>query len=248
MKNLRNKEEGQCYMQADNRGNPIITSKKNKSRGLSLGLFLLAEGKGGLYLVAKMMKAVFVKSHKNMIDWRETQTGISKSKKKNKKPCFNNFSNAIKKGGTRQQERIDALTHYDLTAYDDDINILSKLFNIRRSKREWIENARKDLQLKANKYEHIVGNILIEHNVHFYHQAPFVIDGHIYFADFYLPELRLVIEVDGDYHNGMCQREKDYNRTDDLKFAGAKVVRILNKTTLNKNLLLTKLKVNGIIR
>lgn len=182
-----------------------------------------------------------------MPNYIETKVKSRKFKNKKKPNSVNRFG-FVKTQKTREQERIDALTHYDLASYEDDIDVLSKLFNIRRSKREWIVNARMELQLKANKYEHIVGNLLLEHNVHFYHQAPFVIDGHIYFADFYLPELRIVIEVDGEYHGLITQREKDNARTADLKFAGAKVVRILNQTTLNKNLLITKLKLNKIIQ
>lgn len=88
---------------------------------------------------------------------------------------------------------------------------------------------------------------MIKHKVHFIHQAPFVIDGHIYFADFYLPEKRIVVEIDGDYHNGKYQQAKDRNRTDDLQFAGTKVVRIKNATTLDENMLNTKCRINGII-
>ena len=148
---------------------------------------------------------------------------------------------------TREQLRIDALTHYDLTSYDDDIDVMASIFNIRKSKREWIVTARLGLQERANKYEHLFGNFLLKQNVHFIHQAPFVVDGHIYFADFYLPEKRIVVEIDGDYHNGLYQRVKDRDRTDDLKFSGAKVIRIKNATTLDENSLKTKCKINGII-
>lgn len=148
---------------------------------------------------------------------------------------------------TKEQERIDALTHYDLTSYDDDIEVMASIFNIHRSKRDWITTARWDLQERANKYEHLFGNFLIKHKVHFIHQAPFVIDGHIYFADFYLPEKRIVVEIDGDYHNGKYQQAKDRNRTGDLQFAGTKVVRIKNATTLDENMLNTKCRINGII-
>lgn len=161
----------------------------------------------------------------------------------------NNWVHKSKSKGRKswQQERIDALTHYNLSSYEDDIDVLSRLFNIRKSRREWIENTRYDLQMRANKYEHIVGNLLLEHKIHFYHQAPFVIDGHIYFVDFYIPESKTVIEIDGDYHYAMCQKEKDRNRTDDLNFAGAKVIRISNKIVSDKKLLITKLKLNHII-
>lgn len=148
---------------------------------------------------------------------------------------------------TKEQLRIDALTHYDLTSYDDDIDVMASIFNIRKSKREWIVDARMRLQESSNKYEHLFGNFLLKHNVHFIHQAPFVVDGHIYFADFYLPEKRIVVEIDGTYHDGYCQRTKDKDRTDDLKFAGAKVVRIKNATTMDENTLSIKCKINGIL-
>lgn len=153
----------------------------------------------------------------------------------------------ISQSKTKEQLRIDALTHYDLTSYDDDIDVMASVFNIGKSRREWIVTARMELQERANKYEHIFGNFLLKHNVHFIHQAPFVVDGHIYFADLYLPEKRIVVEIDGDYHDGHYQRAKDRDRTDDLKFAGAKVVRIKNATTLEESNLKTKCKINGII-
>lgn len=124
---------------------------------------------------------------------------------------------------------------------------MASIFNIRRSKRDWITTARWELQERANKYEHLFGNFLIKHKVHFIHQAPFVIDGHIYFADFYLPEKRIVVEIDGDYHNGKYQQAKDRNKTDDLQFAGTKVVCIKNATTLDENMLNTKCRINGIV-
>lgn len=147
----------------------------------------------------------------------------------------------------KNQENIDALLHYDLSSYDDDIDVMASIFNIRRSRKDWITITKMDLQSKANKYEHLFGNFLLKHDVHFIHQAPFVIDGNIYFADFYIPEKRIIIEIDGGYHDSKCQKEKDRKRTKDLKFAGTKVVRIKNATTMDDNILMVKCKINGIL-
>lgn len=169
--------------------------------------------------------------------------GAVKAKKQSKRNQFAKASTSKSK----YQERIDALTHYDLTSYNDDIDVMASIFNIRKSKRDWITTARWELQERANKYEHLFGNFLLKHNVHFIHQAPFVIDGHIYFADFYLPEKHIVVEIDGIYHSGNYQQVRDRNRTDDLEFAGTKVVRIKNVTTMDENMLLAKCKINGIL-
>jgi len=47
------------------------------------------------------------------------------------------------------------------------------------------------------------------------------------FVDFYLPELNLVVEVDGDYwHNLERQKKRDEYRNNKLKELGYKVIRI----------------------
>ncbi len=54
-----------------------------------------------------------------------------------------------------------------------------------------------------------------------------------YIADFYCHKLRLVIEVDGDYHLDFNQGEYDKFRTEDLSEFGIKVVRFTNEQVLN---------------
>lgn len=76
------------------------------------------------------------------------------------------------------------------------------------STEDWIEVHRYDLQNKANKYEHFVGNYLIKKGVNFIHQAPFVINRKIYFLDFFIPTLRVALEIDGIYHSSSKQNEK----------------------------------------
>lgn len=50
-----------------------------------------------------------------------------------------------------------------------------------------------------------------------------------FIADFYCHEARLVIEVDGGYHNNPDQQEYDKGRTAELENLGIKVLRFTNK-------------------
>ena len=49
-----------------------------------------------------------------------------------------------------------------------------------------------------------------------------------YIADFYCPEARLIVELDGSGHYSEEQKEKDKIRTENLEKMGYKVIRICN--------------------
>ena len=55
----------------------------------------------------------------------------------------------------------------------------------------------------------------------------------IYIVDFYCHKKKLVIEVDGEYHNDEDQILKDKNRTKDLQENGLQVLRFTNEEVLN---------------
>lgn len=54
-----------------------------------------------------------------------------------------------------------------------------------------------------------------------------------YVADFYCHRLKLIIEVDGEYHNEKNQIIKDKERTEDLNFQGMKILRFTNQDVIN---------------
>jgi len=56
---------------------------------------------------------------------------------------------------------------------------------------------------------------------------------HLYIADFYCHKLKLVIEIDGTYHNSKNQKLLDLNRTNDLESQGIKVIRFSNQEVEN---------------
>ena len=99
-----------------------------------------------------------------------------------------------------------------------------------------------ELRESANKYERGFGELLINNNIEFVHQAPFVFrPNNIYFCDFYLPLYRIAIEIDGIYHNSPFQTEKDSERDANFKSIGIRVLRIANEEVNDKHRLLLRL-------
>lgn len=134
-----------------------------------------------------------------------------------------------------KKQNNDSLKQHNTLGYLADLRHICKLGYIDDSKRDWIETTMLRLRDSANKYEKLFGDFLLSKNIDFIHQAPFIFSGKIYFADFYIPKLNLIIEIDGQYHDGLCQRE--YDRFRDECFNGNKlnVLRIPNSAVLNKN-------------
>lgn len=56
---------------------------------------------------------------------------------------------------------------------------------------------------------------------------------HIYIVDFYCHELKLIIEIDGEYHNTETQLQKDSERSDILEFQGLNIIRFSNSEIHN---------------
>ncbi len=57
---------------------------------------------------------------------------------------------------------------------------------------------------------------------------------HKFIVDFYCHKLKLVVEVDGGYHNEPEQRGKDKKRTELLESQGVKVIRFSNDDVLKR--------------
>ncbi|HET9942404.1 MAG TPA: endonuclease domain-containing protein [Terriglobia bacterium] len=51
-----------------------------------------------------------------------------------------------------------------------------------------------------------------------------------YIADFYCPECRLIVELDGAVHEGPLETERDETRTTYFKEMGIRVIRFENRT------------------
>lgn len=77
-------------------------------------------------------------------------------------------------------------------------------------------------------------------------QYPIRLHGFLYFADIYFPQVQLVVEIDGKYHDTEKQKTKDYYRTLHLEQNGYKVRRFKNEDVDDINFIFTTLEVFGI--
>jgi very-short-patch-repair endonuclease len=87
-------------------------------------------------------------------------------------------------------------------------------------------------------------NILKYLNVYYKFQKPFFHRGTLYIVDFFLPQQKMVIEVDGSQHNYRKQRYYDEMRTEFLETKrGVKVIRFTNSEILrNPNYVIEQLE------
>jgi cyclase len=95
------------------------------------------------------------------------------------------------------------------------------IFKMARELRDNLTEAEKALWEKLNRKQ--LG-------VKFRRQHPI----NIYIADFYCHEVKLVIEVDGDYHLNTDQNALDELRSEDMATFGIEVVRFKNEEVLNE--------------
>jgi very-short-patch-repair endonuclease len=91
----------------------------------------------------------------------------------------------------------------------------------------WMEKTAMVLKAKMPKEEGVVFNSLREkYKKHAKRQHPFKINGRMYFADIYIKRIGTIIEIDGGYHKG--RTEKDKQRDEDFASIGIKTLRIPN--------------------
>ena len=98
------------------------------------------------------------------------------------------------------------------------------------NKKDWIRANKIVLTKKSTIYEDIVFHKLqkaLKKRVN--RQVPFPINGNIYFADICIKCKRLIIEVDGGYHNTESRRDKDAKRDKDFESIGYTTIRITNE-------------------
>jgi len=77
-------------------------------------------------------------------------------------------------------------------------------------------------------------------------QQPITTGRKLYFADIYIPSLKLIIELDGGYHYTKDQKRKDGNRSSGIWRLGYHVVRLSNHDA--RDIKKVKAKIDMIIR
>lgn len=140
-----------------------------------------------------------------------------------------------KKYNTNKKKKLSSLQKKNDIGYLDDLNHICKLGIISENKKNWIEATMLILREKSTLAEVNCGNFLISKKIKFINQAPFILDDKIFFADFFIPDFNIIIEIDGKYHDSNKQKKLDAIR--DFIFNGYKIhtIRIPNAATYNQN-------------
>lgn len=94
------------------------------------------------------------------------------------------------------------------------------------------EERAKELRVNITKSEEKILKLLERLNYKFIFQYPKFDEWYFLIADFYIPSLKLMIEIDGESHNNMKSKKKEYKRRIWLLRQGIKVLRIKNKATI----------------
>ena len=98
----------------------------------------------------------------------------------------------------------------------------------------WVYGSMEGNRKVAHYPEKLFAAFLYMNGVEFIAQAPFRVtkmDGHskVYFADFYLPKEKIVVEIDGKEHrNGKFTERSDKVRDADLLEMGIRTIRVPN--------------------
>lgn len=88
---------------------------------------------------------------------------------------------------------------------------------------------RRSLLSNTTDAEKAACKILSSLNIRYIKQYPINTGKKIYYADIYIPQLRLILEIDGGYHYTPDQKRKDENRSSGIRRLGLHVYRLSNK-------------------
>jgi len=109
---------------------------------------------------------------------------------------------------------------------------------------EWVTKTTDKLYNGSTESEKITKSILIKNNINFEEQVFFYDScfSKSYFLDFYIPNMKLALEIDGGYHR--LNKESDANRDKYFKSIGIKTIRIKNGD-VNTSFVLRKLGIRN---
>lgn len=108
------------------------------------------------------------------------------------------------------------------------------------NKINWCNKTKAELIDKRPMYEKIVFDRLRKgRKTNAFIQQRFELGGHIYFADIYIAKWKMIIEIDGEYHNSPKRKAIDKERDRLCEAESIRVYRITNsdvenETTLNE--------------
>ena len=92
---------------------------------------------------------------------------------------------------------------------------------------------RRNLLSNSTDAEKAACKILSSLDIRYIKQFPINTGKKVYYADIYIPQLLLVLEIDGGYHYTNEQKRKDENRSSGIRRLGLHVYRLSNKDARN---------------
>ena len=107
--------------------------------------------------------------------------------------------------------------------------------------KSWITLTRKKLISNQTDSEKEFYDVLETLDIKFDKQKPFVINNRVFFADAVFEKTKIIIEIDGIYHNSKEMKSKDRNRTQYLNGIGYKIIRLTNDEINDIPLFLSKI-------
>lgn len=99
----------------------------------------------------------------------------------------------------------------------------------------WIRQRRAELASKSSDAEKAAYHNILRLGYSVVRQYPVWTKRKIYFADLYIPKLKIIMEIDGGYHYTSKQKRLDSNRSSGLRRLGYHVVRLNNHDAHNIN-------------
>lgn len=114
--------------------------------------------------------------------------------------------------------------------------------NTREKKLLLHRKRRSELIEKSTSAEKSACAILTRLGIRHVRQYPIWTGRRQYFADIYIPSLKLVLEIDGDYHFSKTQKRLDENRSAGIRRLGYSVCRLANKDARNPEKVTNKIR------
>ena len=110
---------------------------------------------------------------------------------------------------------------------------------------KWLRLRRAELMAHRSDAEKAAYSVLCTLGYKVIRQYPINTGRRLYFADLYVPALKAVIEIDGNYHYTRDQRRLDTNRSNGLWRMGYHVLRLSNHDARDPNKIKSKIAFLG---
>lgn len=129
---------------------------------------------------------------------------------------------------TKEKRKHSIKVYTSLDGFTSKKNVIVRSYKeLSQSSVNWIEQRTLEMIKNPTNSERLYADYLSRNGIKYERQVFFCINRHFFFLDFYLPQQKLAIEIDGGYH----EKRKKYDSERDKLFLsiGIKTKRIKNQ-------------------